>query len=405
MSSSTTLVKPAPFTLKLLEMMKRPENITSNQKYPLLSWSDDGKSIILREPKVFGQRLLPLYFKHTNYLSFIRQLNGHGFRKNEDVPIPNDHFPYKITTQDSVDSQILVYTNQYFQRDNPENFYLVQREHSKNYKRLVEEGLIKVDDPLLSVKNTVKKRKHVTSNLHYKPEYVDSNIQTYNNYKTQIQQSQAEIKIVLDKVKEENSRLQREQDLLNDSLDSTTHSMRYLCWMLIQMVKQGDRSPELLGQVEEIKRELCKDLDNGSWICNPEDKECIELKQQVKEECNTCDDSKKENENSAKPVEVHVQSPNSSIPSPPIHPVKQISTLSEKITEVDDKQIDDLLSTDQLGMLTTVIGNNENCRCPCEAVKRLKMENTLEVDNFNEWEKRFQIPDFDPLEKFEEIKF
>jgi len=397
--SSSTLVKPAPFTLKLLEMMKRPENITSNQKHPLLSWSDDGKSIILREPKVFGHNLLPLYFKHTNYLSFIRQLNGHGFRKNEDVPIPNEHFPYKITTQDAVDSQILIYTQKHFQRDHPENFYLVQREHSKNYKKLVEEGLIKVDDPLLNVKNSTKKRKHVTSDLHYKPEYVDSNIQSYNNYKSQIQQSQTEIKIVLDKVKEENLRLQREQDLLNDSLDSTTHSMRYLCWMLIQMVKQGDRSPELLGQVEEIKQELCKDVNNGSWVCDPEDKECIELQQQVKEECNTCDEPTKK-QDSAKPVEIHVQSPNSSIPSPPIDPVKPINSLSEKLVEVHE-----ILSTDELGMLTTVIGDNEKCRCPCEAVKRLKMENTLEVDNFNEWEKRFQVPDFDPLEKFEEIKF
>ena len=42
--------------------------------------------------------------------------------------------------------------------------------------------------------------------------------------------------------------------------------------------------------------------------------------------------------------------------------------------EIDEKQIDDIFSTDELGMLTTVMGNNENCKCPCEAVKRLKME-------------------------------
>jgi len=393
-------------------MMKRPENITSNQKHPLLSWSDDGKSIILREPKVFGKILLPLYFKHTNYLSFIRQLNGHGFRKNEDVPVPNEHFPYKITTQDAVDSQILIYTNQHFQRDHPEKFYLVQREHSKNYKKLVEAGLIVVDDPLLTAKTSTKKRKHITSDLHYKPEYIDSNIQSFQNYKTQIQQSRNEIKIVLDKVKEENLRLQREQDLLSDSLDSTTHSMRYLCWMLIQMVKQGNRSPELLSQVKEIKQELCKDLDN--WECGPDDQECIELKQQVKEECTTCEDPVKK-PGGERPVEIqkvdstHVQSPNSSVPSPPIDPLKEINTLSEKITD-KITEFDDILSTDELGILTTVMGENEKCKCPCEAVKRLKIENTLEVDNFNEWEKRFEapkglLPDFDPLEKFEQIKF
>lgn len=388
-------VKEAPFTLKLLEMIKRPENITSTGSQKLLDWSEDGESIILREPKEFGKILLPFYFKHTNYLSFIRQLNGHGFRKNEDIPLPNIHFPYKITASDQPEQQVLVYTHDHFKRDHPENYYLVQREHSKNYKKLVEMGLLKIDDPLAAKQSNLENRKRA----HYRPEYVESNFAMYQNYKQQIQQSSEEIKIILDKMNQENQRLQAEQNLLQDSLDSTNHSMRYLAHLLIQMVKAGNTNPELKASVMEVKQELCRSIAENEWVCAPDDYECKELKVQVQKECNSCGDDDKMPKITA--VDLHVQSPNSSVNSPPTQ--NQVTTqylnksnkLAEKITDITEN-----FTVDQLGILQTVIGENDKCLCPCAAVKRLKTENTLEVDDYAEWEKRFQ-PDFDPLEKFE----
>jgi hypothetical protein len=437
---STNLVKTAPFTLKMLEMMKRPENLTSDGKFPLLSWSPDGNNVILREPKHFGQTLLPLYFKHTNYLSFIRQLNGHGFRKNEDVPVPNEELgiwvpEYKMTPEMKIVAEshsTLKYTNDYFKRDHPENYYLVQREHSKSHKKLVDAGLIKIDDLLTARKtDSTNKRKHtsrgLSQDLHYKPEYIESNVEVYKNYKTQILQSSAEIKTVLDKVKEENKRLQQEQNLLDGSMDSTTHSMRYLCYLLIQMVKTGDRSPALLNQVEEIKSELCNELED--WTCDDDDTECIDLREQVKEECIACPDEEAEKQNektASKPVVINkiqkqssvgMNSPNSSsdssvpssVPSPLGNSIVQKDALAHKISDVTDS-LNDVLSDQELGILVSVIGENDMCKCPCEAVKRLKIENTLEVENFNEWEKRFMVkagpngesgPLFDPSETFE----
>jgi len=445
-------------------MMKRPENLTSEGNFPLLAWSPDGNNVLLREPKHFGQTLLPLYFKHTNYLSFIRQLNGHGFRKNEDVPVPNEDATiwmpdYNMTEKmkfgppgvtNHPESQTLKYTNDHFKRDHPENYYLVQREHSKSHKKLVDAGLLKIDD-LLAVKKadtSNNKRKHtsrgLSKNLHYKPEYIESNIEVYQNYKTQILQSSKEIKTVLDKVKEENAKLQQEQNLLDGSMDSTTHSMRYLCYLLIQMVKTGNRTPALMSQVEEIKAELCNELDD--WTCDPDDTECIDLKEQVTEECTACpdDDQAAEeqnfNENTAsktgsKPVVINkmqkqssvgVNSPNSSsdssnvpssVPSPLGNSIvikeaghfNSTLNLAHKINDVTDS-INATFSDSELGLLVSVIGENDLCKCPLAAVKRLKIENTLEVDNFNEWEKRFMVksgpngeagPLFDPSETFE----
>ena len=47
----------------------------------LISWSSSGRSFLIRNPARFAKELLPLYFKHNNMASFIRQLNMYGFRK------------------------------------------------------------------------------------------------------------------------------------------------------------------------------------------------------------------------------------------------------------------------------------------------------------------------------------
>ncbi|GKV11603.1 hypothetical protein SLEP1_g22847 [Rubroshorea leprosula] len=47
----------------------------------LISWNDDGSTFIVWRPAEFVRDLLPKYFKHNNFSSFVRQLNTNGFRK------------------------------------------------------------------------------------------------------------------------------------------------------------------------------------------------------------------------------------------------------------------------------------------------------------------------------------
>ncbi|KAI1285290.1 Heat shock factor protein 1 [Halotydeus destructor] len=47
----------------------------------LISWSPNGRSFVIKNQSRFSKELLPLYFKHNNMASFIRQLNMYGFRK------------------------------------------------------------------------------------------------------------------------------------------------------------------------------------------------------------------------------------------------------------------------------------------------------------------------------------
>ena len=46
-----------------------------------VSWSGDGKAFIINNPTIFAKEVLPAYFKHNKFQSFVRQLNLYGFRK------------------------------------------------------------------------------------------------------------------------------------------------------------------------------------------------------------------------------------------------------------------------------------------------------------------------------------
>ncbi|XP_010049469.2 heat stress transcription factor A-2 [Eucalyptus grandis] len=68
-------VGPAPFLRKMYEIVSDP--ITD----PVVSWSSSRDSFVVWDPHGFSKQLLPRYFKHSNFCSFVRQLNTYGFRK------------------------------------------------------------------------------------------------------------------------------------------------------------------------------------------------------------------------------------------------------------------------------------------------------------------------------------
>lgn len=66
---------PPPFLTKTFDVVDDP---ATNH---VVSWSRDGTSFVVWDPHTFSTCLLPRYFKHNNFSSFVRQLNTYGFRK------------------------------------------------------------------------------------------------------------------------------------------------------------------------------------------------------------------------------------------------------------------------------------------------------------------------------------
>ncbi|CAA6672810.1 unnamed protein product [Spirodela intermedia] len=64
-----------PFLTKTYDIVEDPETDA------LVSWSSGRNSFIVWDSHAFASTLLPKYFKHSNFSSFIRQLNTYGFRK------------------------------------------------------------------------------------------------------------------------------------------------------------------------------------------------------------------------------------------------------------------------------------------------------------------------------------
>ncbi|KAK4422667.1 Heat stress transcription factor B-2b [Sesamum alatum] len=66
---------PTPFLTKTYQLVDDP-SIDD-----LISWNEDGTTFVVWRPAEFARDLLPKYFKHNNFSSFVRQLNTYGFRK------------------------------------------------------------------------------------------------------------------------------------------------------------------------------------------------------------------------------------------------------------------------------------------------------------------------------------
>lgn len=100
---TTTHHKSRPiFVMKIWLMMNEP----SNNKF--IQWANDGKSFKVLNRLLFMKNVLPKYFKHSNFSSFVRQLNMYGWHKVQEVNHKQD--------SDSSGDEVWQFQNLYFQK-------------------------------------------------------------------------------------------------------------------------------------------------------------------------------------------------------------------------------------------------------------------------------------------------
>ncbi|XP_066507672.1 heat shock factor protein 1 [Hoplias malabaricus] len=87
----------------------------------LVRWSSGGSSFLIVDQLHFSKDVLPLYYKHSNITSFIRQLNMYGFHKV--APVSGGLL--KEEGQDCVEFQ-----HEFFTKDQPHLLTLIKRKVS-----------------------------------------------------------------------------------------------------------------------------------------------------------------------------------------------------------------------------------------------------------------------------------
>ena len=80
----------------------------------IATWSEDGNTFVVKDPEIFAKDVIPQFFKHNNFSSFVRQLNFYGFRKIKNEPI-------KLSQGiDEADSKYWRFRHEYFIKGRPD---------------------------------------------------------------------------------------------------------------------------------------------------------------------------------------------------------------------------------------------------------------------------------------------
>lgn len=112
--------RPA-FVMKIWSMVNDP----ANKQY--IAWNEDGKSFHVFHREEFMKLILPKYFKHNNFASFVRQLNMYGWHKVQDVNNGSLYSQGKETDNGGGADEILQFENPYFVRGREDLLDKIQR--------------------------------------------------------------------------------------------------------------------------------------------------------------------------------------------------------------------------------------------------------------------------------------
>lgn len=75
------VVNPSKLTTEVPIFLRKTYHMIDTCDSSISSWSEDGETFIVKQPEIFETKIIPQFFKHSKFSSFVRQLNFYGFRK------------------------------------------------------------------------------------------------------------------------------------------------------------------------------------------------------------------------------------------------------------------------------------------------------------------------------------
>ena len=96
----TEFTKKNSFLFRLKNILD--DNISQN----IIYWNNNGSGIVVKDKYKLCDIILPKFFKHNNYSSFIRQLNSYGFHKSKGISKEGDIFEHEKFNKESKKEEI-----------------------------------------------------------------------------------------------------------------------------------------------------------------------------------------------------------------------------------------------------------------------------------------------------------
>ena len=103
--------KPKSFLCKLYDIL----NDNDLPYRDIISWNKEGNGVIIKNITKLCKKVLPKFYKHKNYSSFVRQLNIYGFYKSQGILKDGEGFEHDIFNKNISKEQIkqiLLYNKQ-----------------------------------------------------------------------------------------------------------------------------------------------------------------------------------------------------------------------------------------------------------------------------------------------------
>ncbi|KAL0096480.1 heat shock factor-type transcription factor [Phycomyces blakesleeanus] len=123
----------------------------------LIRWATDGASFIVERHEEFAKAVLPRFYKHNTFASFVRQLNMYDFHK---VP----HIQQGVLIADN-ENEIWEFSNPHFQRERPDLLALVTRKRSRE-RDTVETDSINIATLVKDISAIRKHQTTISSDIH-----------------------------------------------------------------------------------------------------------------------------------------------------------------------------------------------------------------------------------------------
>ena len=122
-NNSSSLYHVSSFLIKLFEIVE------SKNTSDIICWNSKGESFIIKDLNQFTDTILPKYFKHKNYSSFIRQLNMYDFHKCRAKPKDQHEFQHPFFLEGKLNLLPMI------KRKNPAKIAKAKKENNTLKKR------------------------------------------------------------------------------------------------------------------------------------------------------------------------------------------------------------------------------------------------------------------------------